>query len=208
MAYWMLVVSTDSACPPLDAIEVPLFSDFEADYEIRGGTEADWREIELRFAPDDRDDEAPPDPDDDFATIYRDVDPQRVQEQVDDFIEELAHIEPNRGAQWVAARLRAARTIYSFTPHHADRDTAMEALRAVLWSIQQRSAGLCYAEGEGWSNTDGNLVTWEFDHEDRLEGPWWCAVLDADDRWVAFRIDLANAEHRRAFREGRVPAGH
>jgi hypothetical protein len=48
-AYWMLAFSGSTTCPMLDAIEVPLFSDFRADYEIRQGTELDWREIELAF---------------------------------------------------------------------------------------------------------------------------------------------------------------
>jgi hypothetical protein len=199
MAYWMLVVSRDGNCPSLDTIEVPLFSDFDADYDVRQGTELDWREIELSFATDQRAD--------DFATIYRHVDPKSIAKYLEGWRESLAHAEPRRAASWLRQWLSGARTVYSFTPHHRNMDKAMAALRVVIQSIRLATGGIAYAEGEGWSNDDGYLVTWEFDREQGLAGNWRCAVLDAEERWVGFQIELGNPHHRKAFREGRVPDG-
>jgi hypothetical protein len=117
--------------------------------------------------------------------------------------------------------LRETRTTYHFTvtAHHAERhDEAMEALRAVMWSLQQNlvdgprgsgpgKPGIAYAEGEGNCNEEGSLITWQFDREKGHEGEYGVAVLAPDGGWRTFSIDLDNAEHRRAFQQGRVPAG-
>lgn len=215
MAYWMLVVSQSNVCPSRHAIEVPLFSDFDADYEIRSGTEDDWREIELVFVPNDEDEDEDDDeeededeesdPEGDFATIFREPDPTAVRAELDEIIQELDGVEPASGAAWVADYLRSAKTIYRFTPHHEDFELAMEALRAVMWGIQKESAGIAYAEGEGWSNQDGCQVTWEFDREDGLEGAWQVAVLDSAGHWQSFSLELSDRAQCRAFREGRSP---
>ena len=209
----MLVVTERAACASMHTIEVPLYSDFAADYDILRGSEEDWREIQLVFTSDT--DDSPEDGDgadgeemrDEFATIDREPDEAAVRAEAEEMVAELSRVEPSSGASWVIERLRRARTIYRFTPHHGDFERAMTALRAVMWCIQREVAGINYAEGEGWSNEDGCLVTWEFDREDGHEGPWHAAVLDPSGGWTTFRMDLGDPAHRRAFREGRLPAG-
>lgn len=159
MAYWMLVVSNSEVCPSRHAFEVPLYSDFEADYDIRRGTETDWREVELCFSPDAASPEEDPDPDNDFATVFREPDPAAVSAELAELILELEGVEPASGARWVANYLRGARTIYRFSAHHDDHDQAMAALTAVMACIQRETRGISYAEGEGWSNQDGCQVT-------------------------------------------------
>lgn len=51
----MFVVTKSARCASHDAISLRLYSDFEADYDIVQGTEANWQKIQLRWAPDDTD---------------------------------------------------------------------------------------------------------------------------------------------------------
>jgi hypothetical protein len=224
MSYWILIVSESAECPSRHAIEVPLYSDYAADYEVRKGTEDDWEEVELLFTAesdddDDEDDQETGGEEEDeteggeemrepFATIYRKTSEAKVRAEVESMLEQLVGVQPASGAEWVKDLLGRAKSVFSATPHHpTDPERAMDALRAVLSCIRREVKGLNYAEGEGWSNGDGCLITWEFDHEERLRGKWWAAVLDADGEWTEFQMDLGNAALRRAFREGRVPDG-
>jgi hypothetical protein len=222
MAYYMDVVSHSLACPSLQAIEIPLFSEFDASYEIRGGTEDDWREIELLWVePDDDEDEDDGfdaretgrsavdghDPADEFATIIRRVNPAEVAKYVESFREELltGGVRPERGSRWVADWLQGAQTWYSFTPHSSDRDDeAMDVLRAIMWSIQRDTNGLAYADLEGWSNQEGDQITWQFTERPHT-GLWWFAVLDDSGAWQRCRIDLSDTRQCEEFRSGRIP---
>ncbi|WP_437524633.1 hypothetical protein WME79_36385 [Sorangium sp. So ce726] len=203
----MFVVTKSAVCATRHSIEVPLYSDFEADYDIVSGVEADWQEIELRFAPDDADPSDPPAKP--FATMYRESDPAAVAEEIASMIDLLEGVEPRSGAEWVAEHLRDVRAIYSFTPHYthdeARDDEAMEALRAVMTCIQRETTGLIYADGEGWSNQDGYQITWEFSESRAHEGDWWVAVLGDDGEWQTFCIELSDPDDQRTFREGRAP---
>lgn len=220
MAYWMLVFSRAATCPKLDAIEVPLFSDFRADYEIRHGTDGDWREIELAFVgpplDDDDDDDEPPDQEpDDFATIFRDpVDSPRLhappgwtgwRAHLDELCNQLEDVAPRCNARWVQEFLREVKTIYHFTPHHAERrEEAMRALRNVMWSLQQHAIpAIAYAEGEGYYDHEGSLLTWEFDR-DAHQGSY-AVALHAETGWLRFSIDLAAEDQREAFKAGAAP---
>ncbi len=60
------------------------------------------------------------------------------------------------------------------------------------------------ADGEGFSNEDGDHVLWQFSED--VSGLWWMAVY-REGAWCPFQMDLGNAEHRSAFFEGRVPPG-
>lgn len=223
MAYWMLVLSGSAECPALDAVEVPLFSDFNADYAIRHGTELDWREIELSFvgrpSDDDGDDLVGGGLDreqEGFATVFRDpIDRAPLRDlpgwtgwrsYIEDLCSKLDDVAPRANARWLQAFLREVRTIYHFTPHHAERsEEAMQALRAVMWSLQQEARpAIAYADGEGYYDQDGSLVTWEFDSDDR-HGTRVVAIL-SDSGWRTFSIDLATTEQREAFKAGRLPA--
>ncbi len=165
------------------------------------------------------DDDEPADHEpEDFATIFRDpIDSARLHElpgwkswraHVEDLCRKLDAAMPASNARWVQTFLREVQTIYHFTPHHAERsEEAMKALRNVMWSIQQHaSPAISYAEGEGYYDHQGSLLTWEFDREDNHRGTYVVA-LHSDSGWVTFSIDLASADHREAFKAGIVPIG-
>ncbi len=65
--------------------------------------------------------------------------------------------------------------------------------------------GILRADLEGFRNEEGFQITWEF--VDRVKGECAMAVLDPNDHWIAFRMDLGNKQHREAFCEGRIPSG-
>jgi hypothetical protein len=208
MAYWMLVLTPTATAASLDAVDVALYSDFEADYEVLAGTDDDWSELSLFFRDDDAPDDFEPGPEDRFATIdRRAVTPGDT--EIADMIEELeGGIEPNAGARWVSGQLAGVRCLYSATAQHHDRhDEALEALRAVLWGIQRGVGGLLYCDFEGYSNEEGDQITWELTDRSDRSGLWWVALRDEPGGWLRFQMDLADAAHRDAFRAGRVPPG-
>jgi hypothetical protein len=199
----MFVVTKSASCATHDAISLRLYSDFEADYDIVQGTEADWQEVQLRWAPDDAGPDYPPE--ESFATVYRKTGPAEVAEELASMLEDLEGVEPHTGAKWVAEYLRDVRTIYAFTPHGGDDET-LAALRAVIIGIQNEADGLFYADLEGWSNQDHYQITWEFSDRHH-EGEWWVAVLDENGEWRPYWIELSDPDDQRAFREGRVLEG-
>jgi hypothetical protein len=199
----MFVVTTSASCATRRAIEVPLYTEFEAEYDIIEGSENDWRKIELRWAPDDADSDSLAEQP--FATLYRESDPTAVARELSSMSDALEGVEPRSGSQWVVDHLRDVKTIYRFTPHSGDEE-ALDALRAVLIGIQNETRGLVYAEGEGWSNPDGDQITWEFSEQGN-EGEWWVAVLNDAGEWQSYWIELSDPADQRAFREGRVLEG-
>jgi hypothetical protein len=81
-------------------------------------------------------------------------------------------------------------------------DNGAAALAAIREAIWARGDAIIQADGEGFSNEDGDHILWQF--SDRVSGPWWMAVLQGD-KWVPFEMDLGNMKHRAAFLDGRVP---
>jgi hypothetical protein len=71
--------------------------------------------------------------------------------------------------------------------------------------IIKKRGGIVYADREGFSIEHGFQITCEFDAD--ATGEWTMALLDANEHWITFRVDLGNKEHREAFCEGRIPPG-
>jgi len=166
--------------------------------KLATGTAKNWREITVARA------------DDSWAfTLGRcaveGADSTGAQE-IEFFRDELKGAEPAVNVQWVAQYLTRVRTIYTFTCASGFSETsAFGLVNDLIESFQQDGpGGILYAEGEGWSNEDGQHITWEF--SDRVTGPWWMAVR-ADNGWTVYQMELGNREHRRAFKAGAVPAG-
>ena len=118
----------------------------------------------------------------------------------------LEGVEPAANVQWVVQYLSGVRTIYTFRCANGLSETpAFGLVNDLIESFQQDGpGGVLYAELEGWSNEDGQHITWEF--SERVTGVWWMA-LRGDGGWNVFQMELGNRNSQRAFRAGEVPAG-
>jgi hypothetical protein len=118
----------------------------------------------------------------------------------------IEECEPTNAVQWLRNYLPQVNTVYRFrflTRAFDDTDNGLTG--ALIRWIHEKRGGIIRAENEGYTNEDGHHILWQF--SDRVTGAWECAVLRPDGTWDSFIIDLGNAEHRKAFKAGRVPDG-
>lgn len=125
------------------------------------------------------------------------------EDEIGGFQEEIAECLPKAASEWLRTYLTKVRTIYAiqiFDEVYSDDGwAAVHAMQGAIWSA---TGGIFQADGEGFSNEDGDHILWQF--SDRVEGEWWAAVLKAGT-WERFRMDLGNEAHRCAFKSGEVP---
>jgi hypothetical protein len=127
-------------------------------------------------------------------------------EELEEFIEEVSQYPPASAATWLTEYLKEVRVIYSFQVlHGAYSDGGFELLHKVYAKVWNTAGGILQADGEGFSNEDGNTVLWQF--SDDVSGSWNVAVLGNDEKWVSFEMDLGNTAQREAFWRGEVPPG-
>jgi hypothetical protein len=126
---------------------------------------------------------------------------------VEEATERALHREPACNAEWVVEFLRGVKVIYSFQIlSGTDVKDGWDYVHALQEELCDGFDGILYAEAEGFSNLEGDHITWEF--SDRVHGEWSMALYDArTDSWRRFRMELGDAQHRAAFRAGRVPDG-
>jgi hypothetical protein len=122
------------------------------------------------------------------------------------FREELKDVEPAINARWVANYLKRIKTIYTFHCEVGFSSTpTFKLVNDIIESFHQDGpGGILYAELEGWTNEDGQHITWEFTNG--VRGKWWMA-LRRKGGWNVFQMQLGNRKHRAAFKAGEVPAG-
>ena len=127
------------------------------------------------------------------------------EEEVTEFRDEIADCLPRSAAAWLAEYLLSVRTIYALQVHDATfaRD-GWGVVGSAHHAIWKAAGGIIQADGEGFSNEEGYHILWQF--PDNATGPWNMAVVK-DGRWLTFGMDLGNAAHRHAFKEGEIPEG-
>jgi hypothetical protein len=178
---------------------IELVTEFRKDLraELVGGTPEDWLEISVTDADDSW-----------WFTFERysvATNGDRWASDLDFFHSWLVGAKPEVNARWVEEYLGRVRMVYMFRCSTSAPDTNLDLVNEIVQSLRDDDpSGLLYAELEGWSNEDGKHITWAF--SDRVTGEWWMAVR-RPNRWVYFRMDLGNPEHRRAFQAGEVPTG-
>lgn len=127
------------------------------------------------------------------------------QEEIEEFLEEIATCEPASAAKWLEEYLAGVKQIYAFQHlSGANADAGFEALQCVRNHVFGRGDAIVQADYEGFTNEDGYTILWQFSED--VEGPWWMAVLE-DGKWVTFEMELGDLPHRVAFQAGRVPEG-
>ena len=99
----------------------------------------------------------------------------------------------------------AGAVIYAFQllggTDHANGWDGVHAVQTYIWN---QGGGILQADREGFTNEDGDQITWDF--SDRVAGLWKMASLKGD-KWVAFRMELSDKKQREQFLDGEVPKG-
>jgi hypothetical protein len=125
------------------------------------------------------------------------------QEELEEFILEVAHYQPASAAQWLKVYLSRIKVIYALQLlSGTDVGYGWNAVHAVQGAIWRKSGGILQADSEGFTNEDGHHILWQFCTT--ATGKWNMAVLE-QEKWIAFEMDLADLDQRKAFMEGRVP---
>ena len=126
------------------------------------------------------------------------------QDEIAEFLEDLADTKPENNAAWLTDYLNEVKTIYAFQhlqgSETVDGSNALHALRTALW---ERGEAILQADLEGFTNEEGYHIVWQF--SDAVSGPWNMAVLQ-DGTWLHFTMDLGDPDHRAAFLSGEAPA--
>ncbi len=196
MGYYIRVLAESDAIVPAGRLRARLQEDgVDAVLEATDGTDDNWTGLGLQHG-----DGAY------IAVIERNlVRPGELgADEIAEFIEEVADLQPASAARWLERYLPTVKAIYAIQllsgTDVGDGWKAVHAVRAELWS---RLGGIFQADAEGFSNTDGYHIAWQF--SDGVSGPWKMAVLGRDGTWAPFEMDLGNLQHREAFMAGQVP---
>ena len=125
--------------------------------------------------------------------------------EIEEFLKEIAHAQPDSAAKWLANYLRQVKSIYAiqvlFSTHEGQGSKIVSTVKGAIWNAV---GGIIQADNEGFTNEDGDHILWQF--SDAVEGDWWMAVLQGGS-WRKFRMDLGNAAHRASFLRGEMPPG-
>jgi hypothetical protein len=127
-------------------------------------------------------------------------------EELSDFEEEIQDCQPKSAVGWITKFFSSVKVIYVLQILDLSDDTAGwnivgEFKRLIMHATQ----GIIQSDYEGFSNEEGYQILWQFSSE--VTGDWYMAVLDHSTKWIKFKMDLGNKEHRAAFHQGIVPEG-
>lgn len=143
-----------------------------------------------------------------LAVVERDVvkEGQIGQDELDEFRESILSFQPASAAKWLNSFFDRVQVIYAFKlmdiALEDDNYPIITATQSFIW---EKVKGILQADEEGFSNEEGYHILWQFPED--ADGPWNCAVLNAEGKWENFCMDLADKNQRNAFKEGLVPAG-
>ena len=144
-----------------------------------------------------------------WATVERNpVAPNTLgAEEVAEFIDRLDAGGPPSASRWLADYLESVRAIYAiriYPEAMGDDLTAIDAVFAIRTAVRDAVGGIGQWDGHGFTNEEDFLI-W-CDPADNLRGLTTAAVLDeATGDWVAFELNLSDAEDLAAFLRGNVP---
>jgi hypothetical protein len=163
--------------------------------EIDDGTPENWSSVTIKS------------PDGTEICLIEKTGREIMEDEISEFIEEMADAEPPSGAEWVVEYLGSVKSLYAcqfLEPAFGEEYGGVPS--QILWNMKWiLGTGILQSDGEGFSNEDGYDIVWQF--SDNVKGSWGMGVLDDDGKWVNFRMDLGNKAHRAAFRAGKIPDG-
>jgi hypothetical protein len=166
------------------------------------GTDEEWVEISLSHREGDR-----PIGNLRCLPVRRGVPDDPGSAEIDLFLEQIEECEPTCNILWLRQFLPQVRTVYIWSlwsgTEVKDGWVPVRQIGDVYIDGEETAV---YAELEGWSNADGNHITWEFTDDVKGGEPWWFGLY-LDGRWHRFQMDLGDRERRECFRRGVVPPG-
>jgi hypothetical protein len=128
-------------------------------------------------------------------------------DEIGEFKNEILDYYPRSAVKWLIEYFDKIVVIYSFqllsSLYHDEKNWAI--LNCLIGEIRSNAGGIIQADGEGFSNEDGYHILWQF--SDDVTGLWNMAILDKSKKWIAFQMDLANKEQRKALQNGELPKG-
>jgi len=126
-------------------------------------------------------------------------------EEIAEFVDEVAECEPASAVAWLCEYFQRVKTVYAFQVLDGTYEgQGWDLLDCVRVAVRGVAGGIFQADYEGFSNEEGYHILWQFAED--VEGPLAAAVLQ-DGAWVTYEMDLANQDHRKAFKAGTVPQG-
>lgn len=126
-------------------------------------------------------------------------------DELQEFIEEVAHCEPESAASWLRDFFPSVKVIYAFQLlDGTDVDDGWTMLHSLYTAVWKDAGGILQADGEGFTDEQGFTIVWQF--EETVSGMWNMGSLQAGE-WVHFEMDLGDEGQRAAFRRGEVPQG-
>jgi len=167
------------------------------------GTDAEWVEISLAHRKADH-----PIGDFRYLPVHEGVSDDGGAQEIACFLEEIEDCQPACNVPWLRQFLPQVRTIYRWSLWSGTEvSNGWDPVRQLEDVFIDGEEAAVYAELEGWTNTDGNHITWEFTERVSWSGePWWFG-LHLDGRWHRFQMDLGDREGRDCFKRGVVPPG-
>jgi hypothetical protein len=109
-------------------------------------------------------------------------------DELQEFIEEVAHHKPESAATWLQQYLPRIKVIYAFQLLDGTNvDDGWSPLHRLHNAIWNHAGGILQADGEGFSDEDGYTILWQF--SDTVNGQWNMGVLESG-RWDSFRNGL------------------
>ena len=164
---------------------------------IEAGEEEKWGQVALRLVDGME-----------VAVVERDaVEPDSLgAEEIQEFVEFSMELKPANAAKWLRGFLPRVKVIYAFQLlNGAHTEDGRRILDRVLGELWTKLGGVIQADNEGFTNLDGHQILWDF--SDNAHGKWRMAVLNENDEWTPFEMELSDRAQRAEFLEGRIPIG-
>lgn len=194
MSHYIRLLTTNDEILPVSELQEEIAGEGTISIDI--GDDENWSQISLSVG------------ESEIAVIERNPvegDDSLAQQELSQFLEEIPECQPKTASTWLVEFLPTVNTIYAFqllngisNPQH--RKTFDKLRNYMWWALP----GVFQADGEGFSNLEGYHILWQFD--EGVSGAWNMAVLE-NGKWINFQIDLSNIKHRKAFCDGKIPAG-
>ncbi len=184
------VLSESDRLPPLEEMRRILPSGFEI--VITEGNEQSWSRLVLRDSGGQE-----------ITVIERKLAAEGVAIQT--FAAQLEKAGPSRAVEWLKHYLAHVKAIYALEPKSGveiqDGWLAVQMAQAYLW---KKFGGILQADGEGFTNREGQHVLWQF--EGPQTGELEAAVMEDSGQWLPFTMDMADPEQVEAFQRGEIPS--
>ena len=132
------------------------------------------------------------------------LDGELGQEELEEFKEIIQDYKPDSAVKWLDNFFDRVKVIYAFQLLNASfEDSNFPIVSSIKTTIWNKTNGILQADNEGFSNTDGYHILWQF--SDDVKGEWAMAIINLNGQWTNFTMDLGDLNQRQEFWDGKVP---